>query len=120
MAAVGSHFFDVHFVDDVVDLLAGSDNPDLRSVAMRICQQFVELCGHDSCLILGMVEGLEAMAYPTTFMNKVCDRLRSSQPSPVIASQIWVSRLVVRTTLLAGDLASSPGFTGGCTKPVRE
>jgi len=26
--------------------------------------------------LLGTVKGLEAAAYPTTFMNKVCDRLR--------------------------------------------
>jgi hypothetical protein len=60
-----------------------------------------------------MVKGLEAMAYPTTFMNKVCDRLRSSQPSPVLLSQLWVSWLAVVMTRLVSDLASSPDFTGG-------
>ena len=76
MAAVVGHFFDVHFVDGVVDLFSGADDPDLGSVVVWILQQFVELCRHGFCLILGMVKGLEAMASQTTFMNKVCDRLR--------------------------------------------
>jgi hypothetical protein len=58
-----------------------ANQPDLHLfglgwIVSEIGQQFVELCGHEFGLVLGMVKGLEAMAYPTTFMNKVCDRLR--------------------------------------------
>ena len=48
------------------------------------------------------------MAYPTTFMNKVCDRLRCAQPSPVSLAQLWVSWLAVLAARLVSDLASSP------------
>jgi len=76
LVAVGDDALDVEFVDNVVDLLAAADDPDLGLIGMRVLQQFVELCRHGFGLVLGMVKGLEAMAYPTTFMNKVCDRLR--------------------------------------------
>jgi hypothetical protein len=66
----------------VIDLLATADDPDLGLVGVRVLQQFVELCRHGFGLIVGTFKGLEAAASPTTFMNKVCDRLRSTQPSP--------------------------------------
>jgi hypothetical protein len=67
---------DVELVDDVIYLLPTADDPDLGLIAVGVLQQFIELCRHGFFLILGMVKGLEAAAYPTTFMNKVCDRLR--------------------------------------------
>ena len=79
--AIGGDAFDVELVDAVLDLVVTANQPDLHFfglgwIVSEIGQQFVELCRHGFDLVLGMVKGLEAMAYPTTFMNKVCDRLR--------------------------------------------
>jgi hypothetical protein len=46
LAAVG-HLPDVHLIDNVVDLLAGANYPNLRSLLKRLRQPFVELCRHD-------------------------------------------------------------------------
>ncbi len=40
---VCDHLLDVHFADDMVDLLSGADDPNLRPLAKRLAQQFVEL-----------------------------------------------------------------------------
>jgi hypothetical protein len=59
LAAVGNHLPHVHFADDVVDLLTGSDNPNLCLLAKRLSQTFVKLCRHDIYLNFGLL-GLKA------------------------------------------------------------
>jgi len=51
LAAVVGHFFDVHFVDGVVDLFSGADDPDLGSVVVRILQLFIRSLEPYSCKI---------------------------------------------------------------------
>ena len=82
LAAVGGHFFDVHFVDGVVDLSACPDDPNLGSVAIGICQQFVELCRHEYGLISRVVKGLEAMASPNHSHEQGVRSIKMSPAQP--------------------------------------
>ena len=88
MAAVGDDAFDVELVDVVLDLLAGADDQDLDAIVLgvivaKIGQQFVELCGHDNCLIVGMFKGLEAAESPNHFHEQGVRsiKINTAQPS---------------------------------------
>jgi hypothetical protein len=87
LAAVCDHLPDVHFADGVVHLRSAANYPNLHSIAMRIAQQFVELCRHcySPCMLVWILrEKIKATASQAACVAEVCRSDRIDTALPVV------------------------------------